>query len=792
MALTLTLATVVFAIVDGVLFRPLPYPDADRLFAIQAGFEGVDRPFAVSAVDLSHWSAAAPGVILSGFRAGRFVGFGTGVNDYNAGVAFVQSNIFDALSVRPLVGGFAASDFTERQPLVPAVITWDLWQSRFDADPSVVGREEVLDRARRTGFRVVGIMPRGFTFPSEDGEVQFLLPFQLPPAALTNTRSRPFPYVVARAPGGMSKDVLQARVEAGMRAAAAEFPDIDPPPEGWSEATLRIGRPLDRVDVRPLSSALGQRSRALFLAVFVAAAVLVGLGALNASGLMAARALDRQRELGVRRALGASRLALSRLVAIESALLLVTAAAVALVAAQPTLRLVLTLLPEDLVLLKPWAGDVFDWRVAAFVVIAAAALVVPTSIWPVRRAVTVAPGGGAAGGRATERQTAGGRLVIAGQVAGAFVLTVAGALLVGSLLSVYAQPLPIRTDGVMFIEAELQGPDAYDDEKRSGIVDVLLGRLREVTGVRAVALISGQTLVGPMADGFMDWGFARPRSASLTGRTHAVTADYFRILQPERAAGRLPTETEVADGAPVIAVSESLARSYWPGTTAIGQVLHSVRDRSPFTVVGVVRDVRWMSWDTETASIYGPFDPLSSGDTVTLFLDVAGDGNRVLRDVLGEIDAMAPPVAARRAGPLIDVFADTVRPHRFRSWLFGSFAAASLLVVGVGILGLLAMSTARRTREVGIRQALGATQASIVRLLVGEQLVPVVAGLVAGAVIAAWAVGFVESYLYQVTTADARIWSAAAGLIISTASLGALIPAARASAIDPTTALRSE
>jgi hypothetical protein len=344
----------------------------------------------------------------------------------------------------------------------------------------------------------------------------------------------------------------------------------------------------------------------------------------------------------------------------------------------------------------------------------------------------------------------------------------------------------------MFIEAELQGPDAYDDEKRSGIVDVLLGRLREVTGVRAVALISGQTLVGPMADGFMDWGFARPRSASLTGRTHAVTADYFRILQPERAAGRLPTETEVADGAPVIAVSESLARSYWPGTTAIGQVLHSVRDRSPFTVVGVVRDVRWMSWDTETASIYGPFDPLSSGDTVTLFLDVAGDGNRVLRDVLGEIDAMAPPVAARRAGPLIDVFADTVRPHRFRSWLFGSFAAASLLVVGVGILGLLAMSTARRTREVGIRQALGATQASIVRLLVGEQLVPVVAGLVAGAVIAAWAVGFVESYLYQVTTADARIWSAAAGLIISTASLGALIPAARASAIDPTTALRSE
>jgi ABC-type antimicrobial peptide transport system permease subunit len=160
--------------------------------------------------------------------------------------------------------------------------------------------------------------------------------------------------------------------------------------------------------------------------------------------------------------------------------------------------------------------------------------------------------------------------------------------------------------------------------------------------------------------------------------------------------------------------------------------------------------------------------------------------------VLDELERMTPAVTARRAGNLADIFADTVGVRRFRSWLFGGFAAAALAVVGTGVLGLLAMSTARRTREVGIRQALGATRASIVRLFVREQLRPVVAGLVIGAGVSAWAVRFVESYLFGLTVADPRVWGLSIGLILLTAVMGALVPSVRASGADPTVALRAE
>jgi hypothetical protein len=273
--------------------------------------------------------------------------------------------------------------------------------------------------------------------------------------------------------------------------------------------------------------------------------------------------------------------------------------------------------------------------------------------------------------------------------------------------------------------------------------------------------------------------------------THAVAGDYYRILQPEVVAGRAPTEGELASAAPVALVSESLVRAQWPDEDPIGRTLRG-RDRAPFEIIGVVRDVPWISWDGHSRMAYGPYGALPGrSSTVTLFIDGGGRPG-VTRDVLDALGDTTPTVGIRRAGNLIDVFVDTVRARRFRSWLFGGFAAAALVVVGVGILGLLAMSTARRTREIGIRQALGATPGSIARLFVREQMRPVFAGLAIGAIVSAWAVGFVESYLFGLTTTDARVWGAAVTLILVTAGAGALIPSLRASTTDPTMALRAE
>jgi predicted lysophospholipase L1 biosynthesis ABC-type transport system permease subunit len=323
----------------------------------------------------------------------------------------------------------------------------------------------------------------------------------------------------------------------------------------------------------------------------------------------------------------------------------------------------------------------------------------------------------------------------------------------------------------------------------------VLERLRHVPGVRDVALIGGQTLFGAVPDGVGGGIFHRSEAAYKYKSPHAhpVTSGYFRILRPLVVVGRVPTEIELASGAPVAVVSESLAQAYWPDGEPLGQTIEAVWDDRPYEVVGVVRDVPWLSWDTATAMAYGPYAPLATrGGTVTLLIEGTDASTTVLRAVLQELDSMTPTITARRAGNLIDVFAETVNARRFRSWLFGSFAVAALAVVGVGILGLLAMSTARRTREVGIRQALGATSGSIVRLFVREQMQPVVAGLVAGVVVSVWAVRYVESYLFGVTTTDPRVWGAAVVLILVTAGAGAVIPSLRASTTSPTVALRAE
>jgi hypothetical protein len=213
----------------------------------------------------------------------------------------------------------------------------------------------------------------------------------------------------------------------------------------------------------------------------------------------------------------------------------------------------------------------------------------------------------------------------------------------------------------------------------------------------------------------------------------------------------------------------------------------------PYTVVGVVPEVRWFAWDTDSPMIYGPYGPLSRSSLLTFFVRTDPDtAAPPIRDTLRAVADADPLVRPSRAAALEELFRDSVLLRRFQSWLFGGFAAAALGVLGVGILGLLAMSTARRTKEVGIRSALGATRFGILRLLVLEQAWPVAAGLIVGVAVSAWAVGFVRAYVYQLSTTDPRVWSIAILLILAMAVGGALWPAYRASRTDPIRALRTE
>jgi len=793
--LGMALATTVFAIVDGVLFTPVDLPESGRLYAVTVGFSDLDPdtyPASVGVADLDHWAAAAPDLPVTAYRSQPWGGFGEGVNDNAAGGARVMPNFFEVIGVQPMIGGFKPEDFEDRPTFEPVIVTYDLWQGRFRGDVNLIGRQFEYDRASHRGYQIVGIMPEGFRFPSDRTDVKFIGANVVDAETRIDPRRRSLPEIVLRMPASMDLAAVQARLDAGLAATAATFPQLGPKPEGWSDRGWRTQGPLDRAIIEPLSDKIGRRSRPLFGAVLAAVLLMVSLGAVNVSGLMAARTLDRQRELAVRRALGASGRSVARLVFLEALVLIGAGAAIGLAATPPLLHLALALLPEELTLLKP---AVVDWRVAAFAATAAIGLAVPAAIWPIRRALRTPATTQADTARSSERVRNPGRWVVVGlQVAGAFVLTVSGSLVVGSLLSVYSNELPINTSGVVLVETYLQGSGAGMGRPSSEYaprVTRAIERLREVPGAELVAATSAQVLRG---GSWVSW-FEAPEGAPnprIEVDRQSVTADYYRMIQPQVVAGRLPTDDELATGAPVIVVSESVARAYWPGGVAVGRTLEQRGAPEAFRVVGVVKDVRWYAWDEEVASIYAPYGSTAREPMVNFLIRTAGNRGRLLTEALAVLDDVDHEIAPQRAATLDDLFVDSVRGRRFNSWLFGSFAAAGLLVAGVGLLGLLAMATARRTKEIGIRQALGSTRGGVVRLLLREQLGPVIAGLVLGGVLAAWATRFVEAYLYRVTVNDPRVWIAAAGLMLATAAIGALLPALRASRTDPISALRVE
>jgi predicted permease len=508
---------------------------------------------------------------------------------------------------------------------------------------------------------------------------------------------------------------------------------------------------------------------------------------------MAARSVDRRRELAVRRALGATAVDIGRQVCIEAGLLVGAATAIGLALATPMLRLAAGLLPDDVILFRAAA---IDWRVAAFGAATSVLVTAVVTVWPLRlasRGTGVPDTDRSVTGRA---RSLGWRLVVTTQVALALVLTVGGSLLVGSLLSVYAQTPTVSTDNVLTIAVRflgMSGAVGHMAPERATRVDALLERLQAVPGVEAVGL----TAYDLLQHAYEPSRFRSPGTAITPPRarvTHAVTAGFYRVLEPQLVAGRLPTDVELATNAPVIVVSEDVASQFWPGASAIGRALTDVGRRDEpamtFTVVGVVREVRWAAWDEGTTpTLYGPY-ALLARQTNSAFL-IRTSAN-VAAHAVRAIEETDPLVRLDRVAMLDELFVDSVRPRRFRAWLFGSFAFASLCISGLGIFGLLAMSTARRTREVGIRMACGGTPGRVAALILREQLVPVMVGLAAGGIGAVWAVRFLTSYLYQVTSFDARVWIVATGLILFAAAAGALIPAVRASRIQPTEALRAE
>ena len=362
-------------------------------------------------------------------------------------------------------------------------------------------------------------------------------------------------------------------------------------------------------------------------------------------------------------------------------------------------------------------------------------------------------------------------------------MTVGGALVVGSLARVWGEDSGFDADRRAVL-------DVGTPEDAPGIeIENLFTTLQRMPGIERVGGLDKPLLRNAFNGSWFDLppGVVERRIVE----SMSVTSGFLAAAGVSAVEGRLPSALEFSQGAQVAVVSDIVARQYWPGRPSIGQVL--VWDKRPFTVIGVVTDARYVALDREPqGAIYVPLlsnpEPYVSGVVAAFKPGVPIS----IADVVSQLRLACPRCAIQRANTMTQAMGRTIRIRQFRAWLFGAFGVCALVIVGIGILGLVAMTTSRRTREVGIRMAVGATRSDVLRLLVREQTSGVLVGLAAGGLVAAWAVRYVSAYLYETPLTDPLVWSASGAILLMVALVGTLIPATRASRIDPVRALRVE
>jgi putative ABC transport system permease protein len=762
-AVALALAATVFAVVDGVLFKPLPYKDPDRLVLL---FRAVTDPVKLariqqgtgrsgvffSSADLNAWRENSAGLSIAAFVTNFGVGpvIGDNVTAETTWAARIGPAFFDVLGVQPLFGGFREEHYSRpfefgKLSAQPAIISYRLWQRLGGV---YGGMPHGLLRVGDGTLDVVGVLPPDFIFPMAFARTtpDVLFPLRVLPDEESLSG-------VVRLPSGVP--IAQARAQ------------------------------LEDAALEPVAAALGARERPVFRMTLAAVFAVVLLAALNVAVLMGARRRDRARELAVRTALGASTSQLIQLMLAEAIVIAVAGACLGVMAAKPMLEFVSRLLPTGYLLIK---APVIDLRVLTFAIVIAISTVLGFACWPVLRAAGADPSTDLKQREAARVRILARRGALAVQSAIGMLVVVAGTLLLVGFATIWNEDPGLdrsRTAVVGVTARAISGT-----EERTRLLDQSMQVAARVPRIVEVSAVSGPFLDSAISGS----AFTTPPGAlEVMAQDVPIAARFFQSAGIRLLAGRFPTEREIESASPVAVVSDDLARAFWPGREALGQLLTS--RRGAVSVIGIVSDVRVAGLEERwrTAEIYVPMAFAGPERDRVLFLRTSSeDADDAADRVAGAIRQALPQLAITRAESIDAALAKTVRPRQLNAVLFGTFAGATLLLLGVGMFGAVAMNTAARSREIGVRMALGASPGRVRRMVIGENLIPVSAGLVAGAALAWWTTTFLASLIYGIGPHEPELWATAAGFVLTTALAATWFPAARASRIDPFIVLKTE
>src|SRR5688572_4073792 len=789
LALGIGATTAMFAVIYAFLLRPLPYAEPEKLVMLQSRSTRTGSDLGVNYLDFVDWQRQGRSFADMAFFNLRWNGNlePSGGATETLKTTFTTANLFNLLGVNPLLGrNLTAADDEKGAPKV-MLISERLWKRSFGGNPSIIGREARLDGTPRT---IVGVMPAGFRFPSQTD-------LWAPMASvfgMNDDRSWRADQAIGRLKPDVTAQQAQAEMALIAERLALQYPDTN----------KEIG-----AAVIPVRDHFAGDVRFSLLLLLAPCGGVLLIACANVSQLLLTRATTRERELSIRTALGASRWRLARQVLAESALLAVLGSAAGAFMAFWLVNVVAASIPIELPF---WIQIDVNPSVLAFSVAVSgitALLAGSLPAWQTTR-VGISQALKTAGGN-TGGTSAGARfreILTAAQVAVSIILLVGAGLVLRSLLKLNEVNPGFDARNVLMMEVN---PTYNADESAQTRVDRfsrLLQRISEMPGVEAVGANNSPPFVPqrPWNRAEFTAEHQSPDEQSRNPRTNfqTVSSDYFRTVGIPLRHGRVFDERDKLDAPRVCLISESLKRRLWPAEDAVGKRVKLGKPASGWSsaspdpewmiIVGVVADVRHQSLGGEAGpDIYKP--SLQLAWKQMHFLVRARDGIQPLSLVPAlrkEIAAIAPEVGLFNFVSLGDEVANSLWQQRLRGWLLGFFSIVALVLAAAGLYGAVAYGVAQRTREIGIRMALGATRAAVLRLVLGQGLRAVAIGLVLGIGGAFLVSRVLNSFLFGISGNDLTSYAAACLLLSATAGLAALIPARRASLVNPMEALRTE
>jgi putative ABC transport system permease protein len=759
-------STAIFSLVDVVLLRPLPYPRAADLVSVSETVEGSATSVAYD--NLLDWKRRARTLdALTPLQAQSVNLTGVAEPDRLRG-GFVTSDFFAIVGTAPAFGRPLSTDDDQMGAAAVAVLDYRTWQGRFGGDPAIVGRSLSLNN---TPVTVVGVMPDGFRFPFDDIEVW--LPIQQFTGGLSRDQRSVF--AVGRLRAGFSLPEAQSDLGAVAAQLEREHPKTNggrgvrvEPFHAW--LTTGIDRPLG--------------------VVFALVLVLLAIAAANVTSLQLGASFGRRSEVAVRVALGAVRQRIASQFLIEHTLLALAGGLVGIGIAVALVPIAVREAPLQLFGLDRVR---IDARVLTFAFLTALAAglasgVVPAIHWSRRTsAEALRASTRSTGERRLTRMRAG--LVIA-EVALSSILLVAGALLVRSYWRLLHTPMGFSDERVLSLEYRLPRNKYPTPAAQSAFHEAVVREARALPGVLEAAAVRALPFSG---NGGTASYLTRPAASDASARTagiNTVTDDYFAVLQIPLLAGRTFGSQDHAESTPVVVVSRALAEAEWPAENPLGKEMRFVGVPVKPRVIGVVGDVRHGSLrDEQGRAVY-----VANRQNPAIFMTLAvrfsidpSTSYDALRGAVWRVDSDQPVWKVRTLDSLVD---RSVQLERFLIGVLGIFGAAALLLAVTGLSGAVAQSVQQRAKEIGVRLAVGATPSAAGRLIVRSGLSLTAVGLVLGLPVAALAARFMQSLLYQVGATDPGTYAAVAALLFVVSMGACVVPARRATKLDPATILR--